>query len=242
MCSCATTARTALFERLRESRWLKFTEETREPRHRARARLARHRRGQRHVRRRVRHHLKRLLWRPEATVLLTGFRPSARLAGCCRTAAAPSASRATTSRWWRASSRLTSIPATPIERPVSWAQARGPVRGAVFMTHGEPEGVEGLERRLKAAGVAGGRVRGELTRRTGLSSQGAAPRRGASPPEDRRRRKADWHNARSEFLGNCTKSSTLRPMTPPAKPSSPIWRSGCGADEPAGRSLCAQCS
>ena len=31
---------------------------------------------------------------------------------------------------------------------VAWARARGPVRGAVFLAHGEPPGLEGLKSRL----------------------------------------------------------------------------------------------
>src|SRR5204863_7463008 len=39
-----------------------------------------------------------------------------------------------------------------------WIQARAPVSGCVFLTHGEGESRNDMTKRLAAAGVAGGRV------------------------------------------------------------------------------------
>lgn len=195
----------APFERLRESRWLKFTEETRESRAIERVQGW-------HVivaasgmcdAGRVRHHLKRLLWRPEATVLLTGFQAVGTLGRLLQ-----DGRRAVRIQGddVKVAARVQSLDVysghADASGLVSWAQARGPVRGAVFMTHGEPEGVEGLECRLKAAGVAGGRVlAAELDQTYRLEPQGAAPEARRKPRlRTGAAAKLDWHNARSEFL------------------------------------------
>jgi metallo-beta-lactamase family protein len=66
---------------------------------------------------RGRKHLKRLLWRRQATVLLTGFRRRARWAASCRRAPRGCRSRARPCRSAPASGRWMSIPAMRTRRP-----------------------------------------------------------------------------------------------------------------------------
>jgi metallo-beta-lactamase family protein len=195
----------APFKRLRESRWLKFTEGADESRAIERVRGW-------HViiaasgmcdAGRVRHHLKRLLWRPEATVLLTGYqavgtlgrllqegRRAVRIQGDDIKVAA----RIRTTDIYSGHADANGL--------LRWAQARGPVRGAVFLNHGEPDSLDGLQRRLRDAGIAGGRiVKTELDRAYRLlpgsveAEPLTAPRVATSAATQ-----LDWHNARAEFL------------------------------------------
>jgi metallo-beta-lactamase family protein len=86
---------------------------------------------------------------------------------------------------------------------VKWAFARGPVRGAVLLDHGEPEALQAVKARLARAGVAEGRIiAAELDRIYKLASgEPAQAEPGPAPrlaPEAASR--LDWRNARSELL------------------------------------------
>lgn len=193
------------FERLRESRWLKFTEETRESR-------ALERMSGWHIiiaasgmcdAGRIRHHLKRLLWRPETTVMLTGYQAVGTLGRLLQDGKRAVRIQGDDVKV-AARIRLIDVYSGHADASglVRWAKARAPVRGAAFIAHGEPENVEGLAARLKAAEFAGGRVQAaEMDQTFVLTPQGAeaAPRvkpRISSAAAAR----LDWHNARSEFL------------------------------------------
>lgn len=191
--------------RLRESHWLKFTEQAEESRALERVKGW-------HViiaasgmcdAGRVRHHLKRLLWRPEATVMLTGFQAIGTLGRLLQ-----EGRRAVRIQGEdiKVAARVRTIDVysghADAAGLVKWAAARGTIRGGVFITHGEPNSVRGLETRLRAAGVADGRIRAaELDQSCRLSP-------GLVEPEPRREARVladsvarlDWHNARSAFL------------------------------------------
>ncbi|MGD9980561.1 MAG: MBL fold metallo-hydrolase RNA specificity domain-containing protein [Hyphomonadaceae bacterium] len=194
------------FQSLRESRWLKFTERVDESR-------AIERVSGWHIiiaasgmcdAGRVRHHLKRLLWRPDATVLLTGYqaagtlgrflqegRRSVRIQGDDIKVAA----RIRTIDVYSGHADATGL--------AKWAKERAP-RASVLLNHGEPESLQGLEIRLRDAFDAKLDISAaQLDRCYVLTPQGAE-----IAPADRAPRIAlgaatqlDWHNARSELLG-----------------------------------------
>ncbi len=89
----------------------------------------------------------------------------------------------------------------------AWIDARAPIAGTVFLTHGEPENLSGLQSRLLAAGFAEGHVTiAELDQSYHLHPKSRATQRAALPPRvsPSALSKLDWHNARVTFL------STLR--------------------------------
>jgi metallo-beta-lactamase family protein len=193
-------------KRLRESAFLRFTESAEESRAIERVRGW-------HViiaasgmcdAGRVRHHLKRLLWRPNATVLLVGFQAVGTLG-----------------RLLQEGRRVVRIQGDDVHVAahvrtldaysghadarglVKWALARGPVRGAVLLDHGEPEALKGLKARLAKAGVEPARIiAAELDRIYRLApGEPAQAEPGPAPrlaPEAASR--LDWHNARSQLL------------------------------------------
>ncbi|MGE3301858.1 MAG: MBL fold metallo-hydrolase [Hyphomonadaceae bacterium] len=195
---------------LRESGWLRFTESASESRdierfhgwHVIIAASGMCDAG------RVRHHLKRLLWRPEASVMLVGYQPIGTLGRLLlegreevRIQGEPFRVRAHVSLFDLYSGHADGLGLT------SWAQARSPVRGSVFLNHGEPESTRALQRRLVEAGFATERVvpvkldnAYRLHTTTPEEISGAAAR---LPPEAVSR--LDWHNARADFLSRLNK-------------------------------------
>ncbi len=144
------------FDSLRESRFLQFTESAGESRNLERVRGW-------HIiiaasgmcdAGRIRHHLKRLLWRPEATVLMAGYQAVGTLgrfliegARRVRMQGEEIAVRA----------RIREIDVysghADANGLVGWAKGRAPIRGKIFLTHGEPPSLKGLAQRLEAAGL-----------------------------------------------------------------------------------------
>lgn len=151
---------------------------------------------------RVRKHLKRLLWRRDATVLLPGFQAAGTLgriladgAGTVSIEGEPIAVRARV--------RSLDIYSGHADQAglVRWVQARGPVRGEVFLAHGEPDGLEGLRDALAKAGLDAGRVTiPRLDERYILSQAGAAPEAGPARIVPSAATRPDWHNARARLL------------------------------------------
>ncbi len=196
------------FSRLRESAWLQFTESAGESR-------ALERLHGWHVivaasgmcdAGRVRHHLKRLLWREEATVLLVGYQAIGTLGRLLQEGRRSVRIQGDDIKV-RARVRMLDVYSghADADALVAWAKARAPIGGSVILTHGEPENLEGLERRLTAANVADGRVVvAELDQRYRLqparagATDAAAPAPRIAPKAVSR---LDWHNARSDFLG-----------------------------------------
>lgn len=152
---------------------------------------------------RVRHHLKRLLWREDATVLITGYQAVGTLGRLLidgRKAVRIQGDEVKV----RARIRAIDVYSGHADANglVAWIQGRQPVRGSIFLDHGEPENLAGLSERLIRAGFAADRVivaeldqgyrlmpahKPEGVRRTGRIEPAAASR-------------LDWHNHRSEFL------------------------------------------
>lgn len=193
------------FANLRESNWLRFTESPNE------SRALERMRGW-HViisasgmcdAGRVRQHLKRLLWRPQSTVMLVGYQAVGTLGRLLRDGVKDvriQGEHITVA----ARIRSLDIYSGHADAPalIKWAQARAPIRGDIFLTHGEPESSSGLQARLKSVNVARDVVVAELDQSFELEGAAAT----AATPQPQRRLAAgassrpDWHNARAELL------------------------------------------
>jgi metallo-beta-lactamase family protein len=192
------------FERLRASPWLRYTESVNE------SRAIERMRGW-HViiassgmcdAGRVRHHLKRLLWRDDASVLLTGYQAIGTLGRLLqegRKAVRIQGDEV------KVRARVRSIDVysghADANGLVDWIKARDP-SGSIFLTHGEPENLRGLKRRLIRAGFAEQQIiEAEIDAGYKLA-RARAPEREKRQPRILAEQAArlDWHNQRSEFL------------------------------------------
>ncbi|QUD88705.1 MBL fold metallo-hydrolase [Phenylobacterium montanum] len=152
---------------------------------------------------RVRKHLKRLLWRREATVLIAGYQATGTL-GRILLDGARNVRIQGEDIHVRARIRNLDIYSAHADATglTAWAKARGPVRGAVFVAHGEPQGAQGLADRLAAAGFDKAKIHiPRIDQRFRLQPTGPQPLedlqpRIASPAAAR----PDWHNARAQLL------------------------------------------
>lgn len=193
------------FERLRESQWLRFTERVDE------SRAIERMRGWHIIiaasgmcdAGRVRHHLKRLLWRPEATVMLAGYQAIGTLG---RLLQEGNTAVRIQGDDIDVKARIRNIDIysghADANGLVGWVQARAPVRGSIFLTHGEPENLAALQKRLAAVLPDTAPIVAELDRVYRL-----APAARANPEPHARARltpravgSLDWHNARSALL------------------------------------------
>jgi len=152
---------------------------------------------------RVRKHLKRLLWRREATVLISGYQAVGTLGRLL-----VDGQRHVTIQGddIRVAARIRVVDAysghADAAALVRWAKARAPVRGSVFLAHGETEGLNGLKSRLQDAGFTPGQLLiptlDQSFRLTAASTEAGAPTpaRIAAPSVGA----LDWHNARARLL------------------------------------------
>lgn len=194
------------FARLRESTWLKFTESVAESRAIERVRGW-------HViiaasgmcdAGRVRHHLKRLLWREDATVLICGYQAVGTLGRLLQEGRKVVRIQGDEVK---VRARIRSIDvysghadAAALTR---WAAARKPIAGSIYLMHGEPPNLEGLQRRLVKDGAKPERVIvAELDQSYRLKRGRAGERGGAVKPRIPRAAasRLDWHNARAELI------------------------------------------
>lgn len=152
---------------------------------------------------RVRKHLKRLLWRRDATVLISGFQAMGTLGRLIQDGAQRVSIQGDEVRV-RARIRSLDIYSGHADANglVDWALARRPVRGKVFLAHGEPNALDGLQRRLTDAGLTPDQlVIPAIDSRYALVADGGelvdqggeriAPQAAAA---------LDWHNARAALL------------------------------------------
>lgn len=194
------------FSRLRESRWLQYTERVDESR-------AIERFNGWHViiaasgmcdAGRVRHHLKRLLWRSEATVLIVGFQAIGTLGRLLQDGRERVRIQGEDIKV-RARVRSIDVYSGHADATglVNWVAARGPVRGSIFLVHGEPQNLAGLKRRLGATAAYEDRIKiAELDQSYRLRADRISePEAGPAPRlEPKAVSRLDWHNARAEFL------------------------------------------
>ena len=151
---------------------------------------------------RVRKHLKRLLWRRDATVLITGYQAVGTL-GRFLVEGAPRVK--IQGETFEVRARIRTVDAYSGHADagglVKWAQARGPVRGSIFLAHGEPESLEGLSQRLVQAGFAADRLQtpslDQSFRLARTEVEPAAVRPRIAPGAAA---SLDWHNARARLL------------------------------------------
>ncbi|MFN3858299.1 MAG: MBL fold metallo-hydrolase RNA specificity domain-containing protein [Caulobacter sp.] len=152
---------------------------------------------------RIRRHLKRLLWRRECTVLLSGFQA----AGTLGRILAEGAERITIQgEEVRVRARIRMFDAysghADAAGLTNWALARRPIGGHVFLVHGEPSASAALKTRLGEAGIAPDRLvipqMGDRFALHGpaLEALPAGPRRIAPDAAAR----PDWHNDRTRLL------------------------------------------
>jgi metallo-beta-lactamase family protein len=151
---------------------------------------------------RIRHHLKRLLWRPEATVMLVGYQSSGTLGRFLQQGQKHVRIQGEDVRV-RASVRMLEAYSGHADGPAlaAWAKARSPVAGRIFLIHGEPENRKALADRLVGLGFDKDRLKlpeiDDSYRLTGPACEtAAAPKRldpGAAVD-------LDWHNARARLL------------------------------------------
>jgi len=151
---------------------------------------------------RIRKHLKRLLWRRDATVLLSGFQVVGTLGRLLQDGLDRVKIQGEDIR---VQARIRSLDVYSGHADAAglagWAMARGPVAGSVFLNHGEPGALEGLGRRLAAGGVAADRITiPAIDSCFSLRRQAAEPQAAAGRIPPGAAATLDWHNARARFL------------------------------------------
>jgi metallo-beta-lactamase family protein len=152
---------------------------------------------------RVRKHLKRLLWRREATILLSGYQAVGTLGRILQEGAERVSIQGDDVRV-RARVRALDVYSGHADARglVNWAKARQPVAGRIFLAHGEPDALDGLKARLVAAGFPQAQIgipvmdEAFLVGKTAVEPLARATARLAPAAASR----ADWHNARQQFL------------------------------------------
>lgn len=150
---------------------------------------------------RIRRHLKRLLWRKEVTVLMTGFQAAGTLGRYLvegRTAVRIQGEDI------RVGARIRNLDCYSGHRDAAdltaWLEARGPVRGTVLLNHGEPGALGALAHRLTDAGHQAATTLLDQTWALTRSSAEPLPG-GAARLAPGQASRPDWHNDRAAFLG-----------------------------------------
>ncbi|MES1203000.1 MAG: MBL fold metallo-hydrolase, partial [Pseudomonadota bacterium] len=154
---------------------------------------------------RVRHHLKRLIWQPQATVMLSGYQAIGTLG---RLLLDGKKDIRIQGEEFQVRARIRSITVysghADAAGLLAWAKARMPIRGGIFLTHGEPESAASYKARLAENGFAADRVFVAEIDRGYTLAPNAAPAAAAAPQAPRLAQPAlsrlDWHNKRSDFL------------------------------------------
>lgn len=153
---------------------------------------------------RIRHHLKRLLWKADATVLIVGYQAVGTLGRLLVDGRREVRIQGDVIKV-RAAVREIDVYSGHADAAglVRWAQARGPVAGKVFLVHGEPPNLKGLSRRLADAGFSDDAVVIASLDESYRLRPGAAEAGVQGAPRIAREAVAelDWHNARAGFLG-----------------------------------------
>jgi metallo-beta-lactamase family protein len=103
---------------------------------------------------RIRHHLKRNLWRSEATVLLVGYQAPGTL-GSLLSRGVPAVKIQGEDVRVKATIRQIDVYSGHADgdQLLKWVRDRLPVKGAIFLTHGEEEALAALRAGLETAGV-----------------------------------------------------------------------------------------
>lgn len=154
---------------------------------------------------RIRHHLKRWLWAPEATVLLTGFQAEGTLGRLLLEGKEEVRIQGETIRVFAKIRQIRDYSGhADAPELAAWLKARGAVKGGVFLVHGEPPAMEALAARLGAEGL----VRPGQVLMPALDDAFVLPAAAAPVAKDVARRRPDpaeagrpdWHNKRAALL------------------------------------------
>ncbi|MCW5714671.1 MAG: MBL fold metallo-hydrolase [Bauldia sp.] len=153
---------------------------------------------------RIRHRLRNWLWRPEATILFVGFQAQGTL-GRILLDGAPDVRIQGDEVKVRARLRSLDLYSGHADGPelASWIRDRRPIAGKVFLTHGEPASLAGLEERLAASLAPGQVVRPVFDDAWELSRTDAVRVEAGEPPPRLRPdqvARLDWHNELSELI------------------------------------------
>ncbi len=154
---------------------------------------------------RIRHHLKRWLWSPAATVMLTGYQAEGTLGRLLQEGKPEIRIQGETIR---VAAKITEIrdfsghaDATELAR---WLAARGKVSGGVFLMHGEAPAMEALAKRLTEGGIAAAdQVIMPVLDEGWLLHKGARPKRLESKgrrADPVRSVRPDWHDQRAALM------------------------------------------
>ncbi len=152
---------------------------------------------------RIRHHLKHNLWRGDATVLLVGYQAPGTLGALLSQGVEAVKIQGEDVRV-KATIRQIDVYSGHADgdQLLAWVQGRLPVKGAIFLTHGEEEALTALREGLEGAGVPGERIIVpqlddvvDLAAGEGKVSFRPVPHR--LPGESLRG--LDWHNDLAEF-------------------------------------------
>jgi metallo-beta-lactamase family protein len=157
---------------------------------------------------RIRGHLKRLLWRRETTVLITGFQAAGTL-GRLLVEGRPAIRIRGEEIRVKARIRQLDLYSGHADAGalVAWAKARQPIAGRLFLVHGEPDAQAAFDARLAAAGFAPDAIEIPTLDETYVLEKGraaavAGPARllpgAATAP--------DWHNLRAQLLTDLDES------------------------------------
>ncbi|MDX6751615.1 MBL fold metallo-hydrolase [Geminicoccaceae bacterium 1502E] len=152
---------------------------------------------------RIRHHLRHNLWRPQSTVLFTGYQAPGTLGHVIL-------SGESTIRLGgeeiSVKARIRQIDGFSghADQPelMRWLAARQPVRGGVFLVHGEDHAIDRLRQRLDASGCRSPIIQPALDQRFALRP-GCAEALPGGPPRLEARfasSPADWHNAFARLM------------------------------------------
>ena len=153
---------------------------------------------------RIRGHLKRLLWRRDVTVLITGYQAVGTLG---RLLVEGKTQVRIQGEDYRVKSRIRVLDVYSAHADanglVRWAKERQPVGGQVFLAHGEPNALKALFGRLEDDGFDPAKITipvldqtFELARSGAQAVEDAVPRLAPG-----RASTLDWHNARADLLG-----------------------------------------
>ena len=150
---------------------------------------------------RIRHHLLNNLWRPQATVLFTGYQAPGTL-GRLLVDGAREVTIMGQEVAVRARIRTLDCYSGHADRRdlIAWTGARRPVRQGIFLVHGEDGARAGLAEAL--AGERPPVILPEMDAAYALPQDGPARPRGAAPRIEPKRVHAvrDWHNERAALL------------------------------------------
>lgn len=152
---------------------------------------------------RIRRHLKRLLWRSEVTVLITGYQAVGTLGRLLVEGKKLVRIQGEDVRV-NAEIRVLDVYSAHADAAglVRWVEDRKPVKGRIFLAHGEPTGLAGLAARLEAAGFRPEKIlTPSLDQSYILSGGDALPADSAGARlQPGRAARLDWHNERADLI------------------------------------------